>query len=346
MTLANVDLILEYVRTVQDQQRIIQQLASYVDAANNRITDVVTAYITEGIFRENIVRTSSIPNVVNTETLLRRNTTNLQPNELINQPSTPNRTTARTPRPAQYLPSSHSSPPHPSPPESRGVSRLVNNTNTNSIISSPAIQSTRYILAASDNILNEEVETTEVERFEELPNSTSIPAITGERYSIRSSFSDNVNLSPTRRVRRPLDTHTGRYSTRANIQSDEIVRSPRVTRNISTVVPRRIPYNARRNLITNYLGGINEIIPTNLSSPVRIRPTIMQIRNNTELLKWEDISGNHQECCPIDLNTFNDGDDIMRINSCQHIFREMNLRHWLRQSPRCPICRFDLRDSP
>jgi hypothetical protein len=34
----------------------------------------------------------------------------------------------------------------------------------------------------------------------------------------------------------------------------------------------------------------------------------------------------------------------MQILHCGHIFREMNLRTHFRNSPRCPLCRFDIRD--
>ena len=83
---------------------------------------------------------------------------------------------------------------------------------------------------------------------------------------------------------------------------------------------------------------------TNFDSPHRIRPTIRQINDSTELLNYTDISNNSQPHCPIDLNPFDNDDSILRIIPCQHIFREMNLRNHFRYSPRCPICRYDIRD--
>ena len=44
------------------------------------------------------------------------------------------------------------------------------------------------------------------------------------------------------------------------------------------------------------------------------------------------------------MNDFTGDDSILRIRQCGHIFREMNLRRHFRNSPRCPICRFDIRD--
>ena len=79
-------------------------------------------------------------------------------------------------------------------------------------------------------------------------------------------------------------------------------------------------------------------------SPVRIRPSISQIRRGTELLVWSDISDNYQTHCPIDMEDFSGNDSILRIRHCGHIFREMNLRRHFRNSTRCPICRFDIRE--
>jgi hypothetical protein len=79
-------------------------------------------------------------------------------------------------------------------------------------------------------------------------------------------------------------------------------------------------------------------------SPVRIRPTRSQVRRGTELLTWCDVSNNFITQCPIDLAPFQEGDSILRIRHCGHIFREMNLRRHFRRNSRCPLCRYDIRD--
>lgn len=81
-----------------------------------------------------------------------------------------------------------------------------------------------------------------------------------------------------------------------------------------------------------------------LASPVRIVASHSQIRRGTELLMWKDISDNYQTTCPIDLNSFQVTDSILRIKQCSHIFKEVNLRRHFRGSPACPICRYDIRD--
>lgn len=141
-----------------------------------------------------------------------------------------------------------------------------------------------------------------------------------------------------------------------------IIRPPPPSTNIPRTAPirniRQSPFNSnRRRNRNNRLGNRytrifnfprETIMPPlqNLSalSPVRIRPSITQIRRGTELLIWNDISNNYQTQCPIDMQDFAENDSILRIRECGHIFREMNLRRHFRNSTRCPICRFDIRD--
>lgn len=141
-----------------------------------------------------------------------------------------------------------------------------------------------------------------------------------------------------------------------------IIRPPPPSTNIPRTTPirniRQSPFNSnRRRNRNNRLGNRytrifnfprETIMPPlqNLSalSPVRIRPSITQIRRGTELLIWNDISNNYQTQCPIDMQDFTENDSILRIRECGHIFREMNLRRHFRNSTRCPICRFDIRD--
>jgi len=113
--------------------------------------------------------------------------------------------------------------------------------------------------------------------------------------------------------------------------------------------PRRTP--ARRPTtsfrLPNLVPSEHEIIETPFDSPVRIRPSVRQIRIGTEVLVYSQLNAevqNVQFRCPIDLLEFSPDDAILRIRHCGHIFREMNLRRHFRRHPRCPICRYDIRD--
>jgi hypothetical protein len=140
----------------------------------------------------------------------------------------------------------------------------------------------------------------------------------------------------------PTQTFTSNLSNRntrqspLNYNSNRINRSNRLNRRRNNSVDRVFTFsNTTRFPLVNNLSNL---------SPVRIRPSITQIRRGTELLIWSDISDNYQTHCPIDMQDFSGNDSILRIRHCGHIFREMNLRRHFRNSTRCPLCRFDIRD--
>lgn len=168
----------------------------------------------------------------------------------------------------------------------------------------------------------------------------------------------------TRNINTPQERHILPLSTR--ILRNPIVRPPPT----QTTIPDLSNRNTRQSPLNYNLNRLNRNnrvnrrrnnrfdrvftfsnttrlpLVTNLSnlSPVRIRPSITQIRRGTELLIWSDISDNYQTHCPIDMQDFSGNDSILRIRHCGHIFREMNLRRHFRNSTRCPLCRFDIRD--
>jgi hypothetical protein len=43
--------------------------------------------------------------------------------------------------------------------------------------------------------------------------------------------------------------------------------------------------------------------------------------------------------CPITLEVIGDGESVMKINRCGHLFKESSLRQWLQGHSQCPVCR-------
>jgi hypothetical protein len=43
--------------------------------------------------------------------------------------------------------------------------------------------------------------------------------------------------------------------------------------------------------------------------------------------------------CPITLEVIGDGESVMKINRCGHLFKESALRQWLQGHHQCPVCR-------
>jgi hypothetical protein len=141
-----------------------------------------------------------------------------------------------------------------------------------------------------------------------------------------------------------------------SMEEDNVSDTPPQT-NSATEDNSRVHRNRRYRISTE---TSNTILPTqpppstggpaalvdDLDSPVRIRPTLNDILYATELLNVNnlDLSANYQSHCPIDLNPFVSNENILRIKHCNHIFKESNLREHFLYSPRCPICRYDIRE--
>ncbi|CAL9223950.1 unnamed protein product [Arabidopsis halleri] len=65
--------------------------------------------------------------------------------------------------------------------------------------------------------------------------------------------------------------------------------------------------------------------------------------NETTVLEFKDIEeGSHKICCPICLEEFEDGHEIIRINMCRHVFHRFCIDSWLNQNRSCPNCRCSL----
>ena len=180
------------------------------------------------------------------------------------------------------------------------------------------------------------------ERTRLFANTESIDSPWNIRSSINNSISENINNGGSNNENssmgltnaEPRNTENVIFDSQTSLSNIRLENPVRRRR-------RRTPY---RLMQTTFISAPPPRTTGNFDSPHRIRPSIRQINQATQILTFSDISQNHQRHCPIDLNDFEDNDSILRIIPCQHIFREMNLRNHFRYSPRCPICRYDIRD--
>ena len=62
-----------------------------------------------------------------------------------------------------------------------------------------------------------------------------------------------------------------------------------------------------------------------------------QIASSTQLIQY-DFSMNEARC-PISLDYFELGQNILQINNCRHIFGHQPLMEWFQRHSRCPVCR-------
>jgi hypothetical protein len=190
-------------------------------------------------------------------------------------------------------------------------------------------------------------------------NNNNAPDETGGDITMDNTENNNTENNNRGFLSNPLNNEINNDSLNDNIRNNIANRTNISPAFRNTIIPRErstttteSPYRRRprpRGLVRrtiNYFETSDPLIsPGNLDSPVRVRPSRTQIRHGTVLLTaMADISGNNQSRCPIDLNDFVEGDSLLQIIGCGHVFREMNLRNHFRYSPTCPICRYDIRD--
>ena len=101
--------------------------------------------------------------------------------------------------------------------------------------------------------------------------------------------------------------------------------------------------NPQTNIQTN-INQPNAFLQTllGLLSPVRVPPSQQQIDNATSTFIYTtDMT---TITCPIDRESIQIGDEVIKITHCGHIFRSQNLRRWFETNTRCPLCRYDIRN--
>jgi hypothetical protein len=111
--------------------------------------------------------------------------------------------------------------------------------------------------------------------------------------------------------------------------------------NTSTPTRRSTNNSTRRNA-SDYLFTYLFYPRTNQENVI-VRPTQAQINAATEMITYRPTTSIHTQC-PITLEEFQIGDNVRRIKSCGHIFREPAINNWFTTNVRCPVCRYDIRD--
>ena len=101
------------------------------------------------------------------------------------------------------------------------------------------------------------------------------------------------------------------------------------------------------------------IIPSNINRPqsnildivrtfydtVPVIPTRLQIDTSTRTCLFSQIENPINLSCPITLDRFNQQSNVTQILNCCHIFNSTSIESWFQTSVRCPVCRYDIRDT-
>ena len=106
------------------------------------------------------------------------------------------------------------------------------------------------------------------------------------------------------------------------------------------VLTYTLPYN--RN---NIFGPNTEELFSNLFQNVVVRPTPEQIDNASEHIVYDSSMNLINQRCPITLEEFEVGNNLIRLNHCGHTFMENSFTNWFQSNVRCPVCRHDIREN-
>lgn len=154
----------------------------------------------------------------------------------------------------------------------------------------------------------------------------------------------NSPLNNHTRETRQENMNNARARTRRNLFNSRRTFNNRTNRNNNINNRNYVNYgNYFTSLFDIFNGTTTQPTLNNFFQPVPILATEQQINTAVERVNYRDIETDQQHC-PIDLVPFNENEQVSRIRHCGHIFRTNNLMSWLGSSPRCPLCRYDIRN--
>ena len=109
--------------------------------------------------------------------------------------------------------------------------------------------------------------------------------------------------------------------------------------------PNQYTRNRTNNLFRNNNTDVSRFLSNFLNTNVIVRPTIEEIDSASRIIRFGDIENPLSESCPISLEYFNNDDLIRQIIHCGHIFCQNSFQTWFNSNVRCPVCRYDIRNS-
>jgi len=95
------------------------------------------------------------------------------------------------------------------------------------------------------------------------------------------------------------------------------------------------------NIINNF-GNFNML--EQFYSNVPISPSNQQIINGTIVAPFCELINPCNNSCPITLETFENNTVVTQLRGCGHAFNSISIQSWFITSPRCPVCRYDIRN--
>jgi hypothetical protein len=83
---------------------------------------------------------------------------------------------------------------------------------------------------------------------------------------------------------------------------------------------------------------------TQFRQPVLVRPSAAVIASATERLSGNDLAAG--TVCAICQDTIAGNAQARRLRACQHSYHVGCIDQWFEQNVHCPVCRYDIRETP
>ena len=127
-------------------------------------------------------------------------------------------------------------------------------------------------------------------------------------------------------------------------------RSTNMNMNMNSNNMRNTRNNGRSNFTSEIL---YRFLPANIRDQMHgymedvvVRPTQAQIDRAVEYFAYDPTAEYIEGRCPISLESFVEGEQLSRIRNCRHVFKQGVLNDWFSRNVHCPVCRYDIRDTP
>lgn len=176
----------------------------------------------------------------------------------------------------------------------------------------------------------------------------------------RRNDNDNLNINGPNNVRQHNMINNRRQfnvndnppaSLRTTVPMDIVNMMNNLTSNLNNDISNN-QYSGFASIFSNVQNNrafpfIYDNINIGNMTPVPIVPSQEQINNATETTEYNvnSIRFSGQSICPITQEEFVNGERIVLIKNCGHIFKQTAISTWFNGNVTCPTCRRDIRET-
>ena len=105
-------------------------------------------------------------------------------------------------------------------------------------------------------------------------------------------------------------------------------------------------FRRRDNVFTSQNNeGITTFFQNFLNTTEIVSPTNEQIQNASRIIRYGNIVNPLSQSCPISLDEFQENHMVRQLLHCGHLFHQTQFDEWFQNNVRCPVCRYDIRNT-